>query len=98
MLTLAEQLAKEKESLVQLQRRQMAKEQREQKQKSKLDSRRRFIIGELIEKKFPELLNYQPRRTQAENKVEFAPLELFLDLLAADDEYLARLKAKTNIV
>ena len=98
MLTFAEQLTKEKESLAQLQRRQMAKEQREQTQKSKLDSRRRFIIGELVEKKFPELLNYQPRCTQAENKVEFASLELFLDFLASDDEYLAQLKAKTNIV
>lgn len=47
------------------------------------DSRRNYIIGELVAKYFPDVLNIEPG-TDAENLTRFESLEAFLHVLSAD--------------
>ena len=60
----------------------------DREQKRKADARRHYIIGELVTKHFPEVLRFEPRRTKAENAVEFAPLEVLLSALTANKELM----------
>lgn len=47
------------------------------------DSRRNFIIGELVSQYFPDVLNIEPG-TDAENQTRFEPLEALLCILSTD--------------
>lgn len=49
------------------------------------DSRRNYIIGELVAKYFPEVLDFEPG-TKDENSVNFEPLEAFLYVLSTDPD------------
>lgn len=94
MPTLDERIALEREKLEQLQRRKRAQGQHEKECRRKDNERRKYIIGAMISQYFPEVENFQPRRTNAENDVEFAPLANFLSQLAADREYVTQLKER----
>ena len=65
---------------------------RDMNKQRKTDTRRKIIIGGIIIKYFPELLDYQPRRTEAENYIEFERLETFVSILANDKCYIEQLK------
>lgn len=64
--------------------------QEEQKRK---DSRRNYIIGELVARYFPSLQEYDPG-TDAENRTHFEPLEAFLYVLSTDYELVEELKCR----
>ena len=49
-----------------------------------VDIRRQIIVGELVCRHFPDLLQCQPRGSEAENQVEFAPLESLLKIIAGE--------------
>ena len=66
------------------------KERREQEAMRKMDTRRYIIIGELVCKHFPEMMNYQPHRNCTDNK-EFTVLTNILSLLAANKEMINKL-------
>jgi hypothetical protein len=61
-----------------------------------VDTRRQIIIGGMVIDKFPELLRFEPRNNEAEDNIEFAPFISFLALLAADTEYVNRLKEQVS--
>ncbi|MDR1754654.1 MAG: hypothetical protein LBR74_07100, partial [Eubacterium sp.] len=67
------------------------KEKQEQEAKRKQDTRRCSFIGKLVIAHFPELLIYTPKRSETDNRVEFALVNVILSLLADDKEYLAAL-------
>ena len=96
MTNLDKQIAQEKEKLKQLRRQKRAQDARDQEKKNALDTRRNIIIGAMVSEYFPEVLRFQPCRTDAENNVEFAPLTRFLAMLAADKQYVDGLKKRVN--
>jgi len=49
-----------------------------------------YIIGELVTKYFPELLQYEPG-TKAENSLRFKPVEAFISTLADNSELLKQI-------
>lgn len=69
-----------------------AKERREREAKRKLDARRNFLIGELVCKYFPSMMQYQPQRSQADNRAEFADFESKLRWLSEHTEILQRMQ------
>lgn len=91
-----ENIIKEMERVEQLKRQKKAKDIRENNRTKKIDTRRLIIIGGFVLKYFPEVINFQPRRTNAENSIEFMALENALKLLSADKQYLDQLKEKAN--
>jgi len=76
----------------QLKNQKRAKLRREQATKRKLDARRNFLIGELVCKYFPSMMQYQPQRSQAGNKAEFADFESKLRWLSEHPEILQRME------
>ncbi len=91
MLTLDERLKRSQERTKRLEAEKREKDQRAASAKRKQDAVRHRLIGELIAAHFPEVSQYQPKRTKAENKAEFAELDAVLSLLAEDKEYVSRL-------
>ena len=75
----------------QLKNRRRVKLRQEQAAKRKLDARRNYLIGELVCKYFPSVMQYQPQRNQADNKAEFADLESRLQWLSEHTEILKRI-------
>ena len=61
----------------------------------KANSRRCYIIGELVVKHFPELLALNPG-TAEENKVTFHSLDLFFQYLAEDIESVEKIAKKAD--
>jgi hypothetical protein len=96
MSTLEERIAKASEKYDQLMRQKKSKEVQDRKKKMAADKKRELIVGGIVVKWFPEILSLQPRLTNAENQTEFASLENILSLIAADTEYLNRLKEMTR--
>lgn len=94
MEALNERIAKELEHLEQLERWTKLKENRNKNKMEKLNTRRLIITGKIVSQHFPEVLRFQPRRTEADNAVEFAPLLNFVKLLAADEDYTTQLREK----
>jgi len=76
----------------QLKNQKKAKEQRKQEDRRKIDTRRYIIIGELVCKHFPEMMNYQPQFNNRDNLIVFAPFENLLRLLSADNDLMVQLK------
>lgn len=55
------------------------------------NSRRNFVIGELVAKYFPDLRSIEPG-TDAENQTRFEPLEAFLYVLSTDYDLVEELR------
>lgn len=55
------------------------------------DSRRNYVIGELVTRYFPSLREYEPG-TDTENKSRFEPLEAFLYVLSTDYDLVRELQ------
>jgi hypothetical protein len=84
------------ERLEQLKRQKKVEDARDKKQKEAIDLRRKIIVGNMIVKYFPEILNFQPRRTTKETDIAFAPVEVFMSILAEDEHYVSSLKEKVR--
>ena len=83
-----------------LERQKRLQKNREKKKQEALNIRRQIYIGKVIVELFPKTSEFQPRRTEAENTVEFEELINFVTLLAADKEYISKLieKAKQKML
>ena len=97
MASITEKIEAARKRVAQLERQKRAQEIREKNAREKINTRRNIIIGKMVEKYFPEVLEFIPRWAEAEDKVEFAPLEHFLSMLAADIEYIERIKVKVSM-
>lgn len=93
--TLNEKIVKAKDKVAKLEHQRRVEKRREREAERKKNSRRQYIIGELVAKYFPEVQRFEPG-TKAENAVEFKPLEIFLSLLAANQEFITQLKEKVK--
>lgn len=94
MMTIDDRIAKAKEHVHQLEQQKKVEQRNEREAKKKMEQRRRYIIGELVTKYFPEVERFEPG-TKAENAVIFEPLEAFLSTLAADQTLVERLREKS---
>lgn len=92
MSTINERIAKKMEGLEQLKRQKKEQEARDKRRQEAIGKDRQRIIGKIVSEIFPEVSRFQPRRTNADNQNEFAPLVNFLSELAKDKELIARLK------
>jgi len=97
MLTIEERGKNANQRVYEAQYSQKLKQKQALDAKKKKSQRRNFIVGELVAKYFPEVLEYEPG-TQAENVERFRPLETFLRELATDQELVAKLKGKISTV
>ncbi len=95
MITLDEQIKQTEEKIAQLKRQRKIQLKKDRDIRKKKDQRRNYIIGELVSKHFPEVLNLEPG-TKAENAVTFASIESFLSALAADQELVNQIKEKAT--
>ena len=77
----------------QLKNRKKMQERREIDAKRKVDTRRNIIIGELVCRYFPELMEYQPHRSKSANAEVFKNFESILKMLASNTELLAHVKS-----
>ena len=93
-MNIDERIAQNLQKYEQLRNQKKAKESREKEVQRKMGDRRKFIVGGLIIKFFPEVMRFQPRRNNNDTALEFAPLENFLSGLAADKRFLERLKSE----
>lgn len=59
------------------------------------DSRRNYIIGELVTKYFPDVLSLEPG-TQDENTIRFELLEAFLCVLSTDLDLVRELQERAD--
>ena len=93
MATLDERIAKKMETLEQLKRQQRARDARERKKQFAIAQRRNTLIGETVSKYFPQVMKFQPKYKNADNMVEFMPLEIVCNKLAkrlkTDEEFRA---------
>jgi hypothetical protein len=97
MTTLDDQIVKAVERVEQLNRRKKLQKQQEQKALAKKEKLRNAICGEIYSSIFPEdVARFQPRRSKAENEIEFAPFKKFLTALAGDPDYVTLLKANAG--
>ena len=64
--------------------------QEEQKRK---DSRRSYIIGDLVAKYFPQVTTFEPG-ISAEGQAQFEPLEAFLYVLSTDQDLVEELRER----
>ena len=55
------------------------------------DSRRNYIIGEVVSRYFPDVRNIEPG-TDVENQTRFEPLEAFLYVLSSDYDLVEELR------
>lgn len=76
----------------QLKNQRKLKERRQQEIKRKIDTCRNIVIGELVCQYFPSAMQYQPRHSKAENKVEFAEFENTLRWLSEHIELLNNMR------
>lgn len=91
-----EEKAKTAKKIMQLQNQKNALEKRQGKQERKIDDRRKIIIGGLVSKYFPEVLQFNPQGSNADNNIEFAPLANFLYALANDKQLVEQIKEKAR--
>jgi len=85
-------VATEKERLAQLARRKKSQELAAASNQARVDRRRHRVIGEIVCRHFPELNDLQPGINAGEDKAIFLPVEISLAMLAADTEYVDRLR------
>ena len=83
MLTIEEKIARSRKKTKQLEIQKKLKDKRDQDAQRKSDTRRHTIIGRLVSKHFPDVSQFQPYRSEAENEIEFALLDAILSLLVS---------------
>jgi len=70
-------------------------ERTEQEVQERKNQRRNYIIGELVTKYFPEVLDFEPGNKD-ENAAIFEPLEAFLYVLSTDSELIQDVQARAK--
>ena len=95
MQTIDERISKAQEKLTQLQQKKRIEQRKEREAKKKKDQHRNYIVGELVTKYFPQILNLGPG-TKAENAVTFKPFETFLSKLAKDQKIVELLEKEIS--
>jgi len=98
MSSINEKLAQAQEKAIQLERQKKLQDNRVKEQQRKAEIRLQIIVGKMVIKHFPEVLQFQPRQTEAENRREFILLDDFLALLAYDKQYVERLKSASKSI
>jgi len=95
MQSFDDRINKQMERLEQLKRQKKAHEGRDKKRQEAISRERQRIVGAIFLEQFPEFSKCQPKRTMTENQIEFAILTHFISGLAANTEYISRLKERT---
>jgi len=97
MMKIEQRLLEAQERVKQLERRKALEEKRILEKQRKANTARRMKIGELVEKHFPEVLQFQPKFKNTDNDLEFATLDNFLAVFASDKEVVEQIKAQANV-
>ena len=77
-------------------RRKRAEANREKVAQRKVETRRHFIVGEMISDVFPDVNQFQPQRTRASNADEFTRLKNFFSILFSDTAFIEKLKVESG--
>lgn len=72
------------ERAAQEERRRIRDENRENDRQRKIATRRQIIIGGIVAKHFPSVINLQPGLKRANTDIEFAGLDKFFSRVASD--------------
>lgn len=104
MTTLSERIEQNLQRLRELSQHQQSEVSQVQMSKepksSDVVTRRQFIFGEYFmtfADRYPCFQRLQPQETEAQNCIEFTPVERFLSLLKSDSEYMDNLIAKLEL-
>lgn len=82
MANISDRIKEAQERVAQAQRRRVLQENRAKEQRRKIDTRRKIIVGGIVIKYLPWVLNLQPQMNEAENNKEFAELKRILSELS----------------
>lgn len=85
-MTTADRLAQAKKQVEQAKHRRILEENRARESQRKTDDRRKYIIGDLFCKHFPIALEITPGRSTEEDRLNFEPLDNFMEALAMCQE------------
>lgn len=94
-ISIEERIIKSKERTAKLEEQRRISERQEREKKKKKDQQRNYVIGELVSKYFPEVLNLEPG-CKANNAVEFDLFESLLSVLSHNQEYIDKLKKEAQ--
>ena len=83
-LTDSDRLQKIKERKAQLEKQEKAIINREKEKARKIETRRKIIIGGIVEKYLPLFGILEPKRTKEENEIEFAIVANFFEKLVRE--------------
>ena len=91
IMSIEERTVKANERIDAAENRRRQEERATQEAQRRRDSRRNYVIGELVTRYFPSLRDYEPG-TDTENKSRFEPLEAFLCVLSTDYDLVRELQ------
>lgn len=91
IMSIEERTVKANERINAAENRRWQEERAAQDAQRRKDSRRNYVIGELVTRYFPSLREYEPG-TDTENKSRFEPLEAFLYVLSTDYDLVRELQ------
>lgn len=81
-MTVEERIAKAQKKVEQYEHKQLLRENQNKEAESKIELRRKILIGEMFIKHFPIALQFIPGRTSDENNQIFKPLDDYMEALA----------------
>lgn len=81
-MTVEERIAKVQKKVEQYEHKQLLRENQNKEAESKIELRRKILIGEMFIKHFPIALQFIPGRTSDENNQIFKPLDDYMEALA----------------
>lgn len=96
ILTVAERAANAANRAEAIKKKQRQERRDERIATEKENHRRNYIIGEMVCKHFPEVLDIDLGRTKAENTSRFAFVEAFISALANDHDLVQMMKERAN--
>lgn len=94
-MSIEERVANANRRIAAAEQKKRQEERAAQETQRRKDSRRNYIIGELVTRYFPELREYEPG-TDAENQTRFKPLEAFLYVLSTDYDLVEELRDRAS--
>jgi len=86
-MTIEERLAKANEKEEQYKHQKILQDSRRAVDKSKIDLRRKILVGEIFIKHFPIALEFTPGKSSAEDNKIFEPLDDFMESLSRCHQY-----------
>ena len=93
MMSIKERTSNANRRIVAAEQKKRQEERAAQEAQRRNDSRRNYIIGELVTRYFPSLREYEPG-TDTENQTRFGSLEAFLHVLSADYDLVEELRER----